>query len=83
MFVPVGTKKLVPSTEKVYPPEPPLPVTVMVPSLAELHVIFVGLLPVATGSGFTVKDEALVPVPAGVMTLITPVVAEYGTVAVI
>lgn len=35
------------------------------------------------GSGFTVNDAALVPVPDGVVTLIVPVVALFGKVAVI
>jgi hypothetical protein len=34
------------------------------------------------GFGMTVKSSALVPVPAGVVTAIFPVVAPYGTIAV-
>jgi hypothetical protein len=45
----------------------------------ELEVGFAGV----AGSGFTVKFEALVAVPPGVVTLIGPVVAPDGNTAVI
>ena len=43
----------------------------------------VGEMPVMVGGGITVKEPALVPVPPAVVTLIVPVVAPAGTVAVI
>ena len=43
----------------------------------------VGVNEVRLGAGMTVKSVALVPVPAGSVTLIFPVVAPAGTVAVI
>src|SRR5262245_50169941 len=43
----------------------------------------VGLKEVITGGGMTVKSAALTAVPAGVTTLILPVVAPLGTTALI
>jgi len=43
----------------------------------------VGVKEVILGATMTVKSVALVPVPAGLVTLIFPVVAAAGTVAVI
>ena len=43
----------------------------------------VGVKEVMLGATMTVKSVALVPVPAGLVTLIFPVVAPAGTVAVI
>lgn len=71
------TTLVVPMVAVVTPPRL-VPVTVItVPTAPEAGVkpVILG----ATGSGVTVKLLADVPVPAGLMTLMTPVVAAAGT----
>ena len=60
-------------------PVNPLPVIVTLVPTGPL----VGVKEVMLGATMTVKSVALVPVPAGLVTLIFPVVAPAGTVAVI
>lgn len=47
------------------------------------QTVNVPVIAATVGLGFMVKDAALVPVPAGVVTLIVPVVAPAGSVALI
>ena len=56
-----------------------VPVIVILAPTAPL----VGEKLVMVGGGITVKELALVPVPAGLDTVMVPVVAPLGTVAVI
>ena len=60
-------------------PVKPLPVSVTAVPIVPLD----GLNEVMLGATMTVKSPVLVPVPAALVTLILPVVAAAGTVAVI
>ena len=77
-----------PTTENAA--EVPLKVTAVVPANPLPAIVtlvptgpLVGVKEVRLGATMTVKSVALVPVPAGLVTLIFPVVAPVGTVAVI
>jgi hypothetical protein len=66
-----------PDTDHVPPDPPPVCVKVTVPP--PIHAFEVE----TTGKAFTVKLPALVAVPSGVVTVIFPVAAVAGSIAVI
>jgi hypothetical protein len=70
---------LVPLNFTAVAPVKPVPVIVTLAPIPPL----VGEKLVTVGTGTTVKLELLVPVPPAVVTLIVPVIAPLGTVAVI